>query len=67
MAKDAVPILAGSLESDDSVVRAAAAHALGNFGKLAASATPALGEIAAEDEDEQVREVATAALKKIKG
>jgi HEAT repeat protein len=67
VAKDAVPILIGSLDSDDPVVRAAAAHALGNFGKLAAAATPTLGKIAAEDESEHVREVATAALKKIKG
>ncbi len=67
--KDAVPALIIALKKDvDEEVRRNAAIALGKFGPAAAKnkdAVPALTE-ALKDEDEDVREAAEEALKKIK-
>jgi HEAT repeat protein len=65
-APDAVPALSEALGDRSSIVRAAAAKALGSFGPGARAAVGAL-EKARNDPDEAVRLEAAAALKKIQG
>jgi HEAT repeat protein len=62
----AVPILSGALTSQREVVRVEAATALGNLGKAAAVALPAL-EKAQQDPSAHVRSAAANAMKQIKG
>jgi HEAT repeat protein len=65
--KTAVPALAKALGDDHEFVRIEAAMTLGNLGKAAASALPALESAAARDSSSAVRATAADAVKKIKG
>ncbi len=65
-AKLAVPVMTAALKSPLPFIRGEAAMTLGDLGKAAASALPAL-EAAMQDDDEGVRAVAAEAVKKIKG
>lgn len=65
-AKEAVPVIAPYLGSDNSQIRYAAAEALGNIGPAAGAAVPAL-RLALNDKDSLLRLEAAAALKKIEG
>ncbi len=61
--KPALPVLIKALESSDVETRRHATLAIGKLGLLAASAIPAL-KARLDDSDQQVRELAKAALKK---
>ena len=65
-ADELLPILIKSLESDDLVIQCQAVWLLGQLGKLARVAVPALKRMLA-DEDSFVRRVASEALQKITG
>ncbi len=64
-AKDAVPVLITSLQSDNAKLRAYAAHALGAIGPAAGDAAIALIDVIT-DKDPVVRREARDALKRIK-
>lgn len=64
--KAAVPQMTAALKNPLPFIRAEAAMTLGDLGKAAASALPAL-EAAQKDPNRAVREAATEAVKKIKG
>jgi HEAT repeat protein len=66
LVKLALPLLTAGLKSTQELVRIEAAISLGEIGKGAASALPAL-QAAANDSSSSVREAATEAIKKIKG
>jgi HEAT repeat protein len=66
LVKMALPLLTAGLKSTQELVRIEAAISLGEIGKGAASALPAL-QAAANDSSSSVREAATEAIKKIKG
>ena len=65
-AKMAVPEMTAALKNPLPFIRAEAAMTLGDLGKAAAGALPAL-EAAQQDENPAVRAAATEAVKKIKG
>ena len=65
-AKLVVPVMTAALKNPLPFIRGEAAMTLGDLGKAAATALPAL-EAAANDDDEGVRAVAVEAVKKIKG
>jgi HEAT repeat protein len=65
-AKIAVPEMTAALKHPQAFIRAEAAMTLGDLGKAAAGALPAL-EAAARDEDPDVRAAVAEAVKKIKG
>ena len=65
-AKLVVPVMTAALKNPLAFIRGEAAMTLGDLGKDAASALPAL-EAAAKDDDEGVRAAAIEAVKKIKG
>jgi HEAT repeat protein len=56
----------GGLASDESIIRGASAHNLGNIGAAAADAMPQLELLAKNDPEVKVREKAAAALDKIR-
>jgi HEAT repeat protein len=64
--KMAIPLLSEGLKSPQQMVRIEAAMSLGEIGKGAASAMPAL-EAAANDANSSVRDAVRDAIKKIKG
>ena len=65
-AKVAVPVMTAALKHPLAFIRGEAAMTLGDLGKAAASALPAL-EAAVQDVDAGVRQAATEAVKKIRG
>lgn len=65
-AKVAVPVMTAALKNPLAFIRGEAAMTLGDLGKAAAGALPAL-EAAAKDTDEGVRAAAAEAVKKIRG
>jgi HEAT repeat protein len=68
-AKDAVPdmiqVLSRHHFADDDELRRAAAEALGRIGPAAAAALPKLRQVAADDPEEEVRQAARDAVRKI--
>jgi len=62
----AIPLLRRALRGDREMVRLEAAVALGDIGPAAASAIPILELVSEEDSVKEVREVAAAALEKIR-
>ena len=65
-AKVAVPEMTAALKNPLAIIRAEAAMTLGDMGKAAAGALPAL-EAALQDEHPAVRAAAAEAVKKIRG
>jgi HEAT repeat protein len=65
-ARVAVPVMVAALKNPLPFIRGEAAMTLGDLGKAAANALPAL-EAAAKDEDQGVRAAAAEAVKKIRG
>jgi HEAT repeat protein len=66
LVKTALPVLSAGLTSQQEMVRVDAAMSLGQLGKAAASALPAL-EKSLQDPSGNVRSAASAAIKSIKG
>jgi HEAT repeat protein len=66
-AKMAVPVMTAALKNPLAFIRGEAAMTLGDLGKAAAGALPALEAIQQKDENSEVRAAAAEAVKKIKG
>ncbi len=65
-AKEAIPSLIGTLDESNVKLRLSAIKALGMIGPVSKDVEPALAKALKDDEDEDVREAAQAALDKIK-